>query len=137
MKQIPDYKNTEEYQKGIAVFKSKYEPTHISMLDDLYRLSPELADVVVAHGLYDIWERKTSSLSVREKELITLSSLITENAVHKEIIAHAYNCLNIGVSKQQIIELLVLLTLYIGVPKVILSSKLIQEAFDLFDKRPA
>lgn len=129
-----DYKNTDAYKKGIEVFKSKYEPTHLKLIDKLYAFSPELADVVVAHGFNDIWTNKTSNLTVREKEIAVLSSLITSCTVHSEIKAHAQCLLNVGVSKEEIKALLVLLTLYIGVPKVIVAMGLINEAFDEYDQ---
>jgi 4-carboxymuconolactone decarboxylase len=128
-----DYKDSLEYKKGIEVYKSKYEAHRLKLLDDLYDFSPELADVVVAHGLSDIWVNKTANLSVPEKEIAVLASLITSCTVHSEIKAHAQCLLNVGVSKEQIKELLVLLTLYIGVPKIVVAFRLIKEAFDEYD----
>ncbi len=130
----PDYKNTPAYKKGVDVFNSKYEPYKKKLLDDLYQFSPELADVVVAHGLCDIWDVKTPTLSVQEKEIAVLASLITSCTVHAEIKAHTECLLNVGVSKQKIIDMLVLLTLYIGVPKVIVAMKIINETFIEYDK---
>ena len=71
---------------------------------------------------------------MREKEIAVLSSLITSCTVPSEIKAHTECLLNVGVSKEQIKELLVLLTLYIGVPKVIMAMKLIDEAFAEYDR---
>jgi len=132
-----DYKNTESYQKGLEYFLSKYEPHHIEILNKLYAFSPALADVVVSFGLCDIWLNKTAQLTDREKEIAVLASLVTSGTVHKEIKAHAQCLLNKGMSKEQIKELLVLLTLYIGVPKVILASQLIDEAFIEYDRSNA
>jgi 4-carboxymuconolactone decarboxylase len=130
-----DYKNTSEYKKGIEYFLSKYDPKHIEILDKLYAFSPALADVVVSFGLHDIWKVKTANLTDREKEIATFSSLVTSCTVHKEIKAHTICMLNVGMTKEQIKELLALLSLYIGVPKVILASTLVQEAFDEYDKQ--
>jgi alkylhydroperoxidase/carboxymuconolactone decarboxylase family protein YurZ len=68
-------KEQENYKKGIAAFKRRYSAEHINIIDHLYELSPEFADVVVGHGLYDIWEVKTKNLTLREKEIATLASL--------------------------------------------------------------
>lgn len=127
-------KDSPDYQKGMEVFRSKYEPGHVALLDDIYAFSPKLAEVVVAHGLGDIWGNKTSGLSVPEREIAVLSSLITGGTVHSEIKAHALCLLNVGITKDQIKDLLVLLTLYIGVPKVLVAMKLINEAFMEYDK---
>jgi 4-carboxymuconolactone decarboxylase len=128
----PDYKKSENYKKGVETRASKYEPTPINPLDTLYDFSPELADVVV-HGLGDIWVNKTPNLSVQMKEIAVLSSLITHGAVQIEVKNHAQCLLNVGVTKQQIKELLVLLTLYIGVPKVLLARASVDEAFKEYD----
>lgn len=130
----PDYKSSPDYQKGLDVFDSKYDPGHKSLIDDLYQFSPDLADVVVAHGLSDIWVTKTPSLSVLEKEIAVLSSLISGGTVPYEIKAHTHCLLNVGATKEQIKELLVLLTLYIGVPKVIFAMNIVNEAFEEYDK---
>ncbi len=128
-----DYRASENYQKGVATRASKYEPTPVNPLETLYEFSPELADVVVAHGLGDIWVNKTPNLSVQMKEIAVLSSLITSGAVQIEVKNHAQCLLNVGVTKQQIKELLILLTLYIGVPKVLLARVSIDEAFKEYD----
>jgi 4-carboxymuconolactone decarboxylase len=128
-----DYRDSKEYKKGVEVYASKYEPQRLKRLDELYEFSPELADVVIAHGLSDIWVNKTPSLSVKEKEIAVLASLITSCTVHSEIKAHAQCLLNVGITKEQIKELLVLMTLYIGVPKVIVAFRLIDEAFKEYD----
>jgi 4-carboxymuconolactone decarboxylase len=128
-----DYRDSKEYKKGLEVYASKYEPQQVKRLDSLYEFSPALADVVISHGLCDIWVNKTPNLSVQQKEIAVLASLITSCTVHSEIKAHAQCLLNVGVTKEQIKELLVLLTLYIGVPKVSVARRLIEEAFSEYD----
>jgi 4-carboxymuconolactone decarboxylase len=128
-----NFKESESYKKGVEVYSSKYEPQRLNRLDSLYEFSPELADVVISHGLCDIWVNKTPSLSVQEKEIAVLASLITSCTVHSEIKAHAQCLLNVGVTREKIKELLVLLTLYIGVPKIIVAKQLIEEAFNEYD----
>jgi 4-carboxymuconolactone decarboxylase len=132
-----DYRNSENYKKGIEVYASKYEPQRLKGLEALYEFSPALADVVISHGLCDIWVNKTPNLSVQEKELAVLTSLITSCTVHSEIKAHTQCLLNVGVTKEKIKDLLILLTLYIGVPKVAVAKQLIEEAFTEYDSARA
>lgn len=70
---------------------------------------------------------------MQEEEFAVLASLITSCTVHSEIKAHAQCLLNVGVTKEKIKELLVLLTLYIGVSKIIVAKELIEEAFMEYD----
>jgi 4-carboxymuconolactone decarboxylase len=129
-----DYRDSTNYKKGLEIYASKYEPQRVKRLDALYEFSPALADVVLSHGLCDIWTNKTPNLSVQQKEIAVLASLITSCTVHSEIKAHTECLLNVGVTKDQIKELLVLLTLYIGVPKVGVARVLIEEAFAEYDQ---
>lgn len=132
-----DYRDSENYKKGIEVYASKYEPQRLKRLEALYEFSPDLADVVISHGLCDIWVNKTPNLSVQEKEIAVLASLITSCTVHSEIKAHAQCLLNVGVTKEKIKDLLILLTLYIGVPKIVVARQLIEEAFTEYDSARA
>jgi len=79
---MDNYKESADYKLGIKVFDSKYEKSHKKVLDNLYEFSPKLAHLIVAHGLGDIWGRKTVGLTVKEKELAVLSSLTTVGNDH-------------------------------------------------------
>jgi alkylhydroperoxidase/carboxymuconolactone decarboxylase family protein YurZ len=62
-----------------------------------------------------------------------LSSLITSCSALSEIKSHTKCLLHSGVTREQIKQLLILLTLYIGVPKIVVARNLIKEAFKEFD----
>lgn len=127
-----DYRNTPEYKRGMEIFKSKHPPASLKMIDEMYRLSPELADVIMAHGVYDIWERKTPNLTVQEKEIASLAVLI-EQQNSREIKSHVFTCLKLGITKERILELLVFLTLYTGVPKLVIAFGHAKEAFEEYE----
>lgn len=128
-----DYRNTPEYKRGMEIFKSKHPSANLKMIDEMYRLSPELADVIIAHGVYDIWERKTQHLTVQEKEIASLAVLI-EQQNPLEIKSHVFTCLKLGITKERILELLVFLTLYSGVPKLVIAYHHTKEAFEEYDR---
>ncbi|VEB35543.1 carboxymuconolactone decarboxylase family protein [Legionella cherrii] len=78
--------------------------------------------------------KKTPTLSLREKELMVLASIITDNTVQFEVALHTENCLLQGVTKAEIIEMLMLLTLYVGQPKILNCLDAVKQAFNNFDK---
>lgn len=128
-----EYRSTPEYKKGMEIFSSKHPPQNLKMIDEMYHLCPELADVLIAHGVYDIWERKTPSLTMQEKEIASLAVLI-EQQNRLEIKAHVFTCLKLGISKKRILELFVFLTLYSGVPKLVVAYHCAKEAFEDYDR---
>jgi len=122
-----------DYTKGMEGFDKRYLPYKKQLIESLQQFSPDFADVVVRHGLYEIWEEYTPNLTYREKEIATIAALITENTVMEEITAHTENCLVQGMTKQQVMEILILLSLYIGVPKVMNVMDAVKKAFTNYD----
>ena len=129
-----DYKATERYKEGIKLMQEKYEQEVIDSVDSkLYEFCPELADLVASHGMVEIWKEKTSSFSTKEKELFVFSALVAQGGCNEEFEGHVYNALKMGNSKQQVKELLILLTLYVGVPKVLDKLPYVMKAFSKYD----
>lgn len=131
---MTDYKNSDKYKAGIKLMQEKYEQLVIDSVDKgLYEFSPELADLVVSHGMAEVWGEKTSSLALKDKEMLIAAALIAQGGCDEEFEGHIYNSLSVGNSKQQIKEMLILLTLYVGVPKVLAKLPYVQKAFKKFD----
>lgn len=130
-----NYKDSDRYQIGIKMMQEKYEQSVIDSIDKtLYEFSPELADLVVSHGMAEVWGEKTSSIALKDKELLIAATLIAQGGCNEEFEGHIFNSLNVGNSKQQIKDLLTLLTLYVGVPKVLEKLPYVIKAFKKFDE---
>lgn len=131
---MKDYKNSDKYKAGIKLMQEKYEQSVIDSVDKgLYEFSPELADLVVSHGMAEVWGEKTSSIALKDKEMLIAAALIAQGGCDEEFEGHIYNSLSVGNSKQQVKDLLALLTLYVGVPKVLAKLPYVQKAFKKFD----
>ncbi|KTC82672.1 Carboxymuconolactone decarboxylase family protein [Legionella cherrii] len=125
---------SKDYESGIEAIKKRYLPKAMDLLKDIESFSPDLADIIVRQGIHEIWQEKTPTLSLREKELMVLASIITDNTVQFEVALHTENCLLQGVTKAEIIEMLMLLTLYVGQPKILNCLDAVKQAFNNFDK---
>lgn len=129
-----NYKDSDKYKTGIKMMEEKYEQSVIDSVDKgLYEFSPELADLVVSHGMAEVWGEKTSSIALKDKEMLIAATLIAQGGCDEEFEGHIYNSLNVGNSKQQVKDLLTLLTLYVGVPKVLEKLPYVMKAFKKFD----
>lgn len=124
---------SKDYTSGIEAIKKRYLPKAMDLLKDIESFSPDLADIIVRQGIHEIWQEKTPTLSMREKELMVLASIITDNTVQFEVALHTENCLLQGVTKAEIIEMLMLLTLYVGQPKILNCLDAVKQAFNNFD----
>jgi len=81
---------------------------HHEMYPDLYKLS-------VGHLFGDIWTRKP--LSLRERELITLTTVVNQ-AYASGIRSHIRSAMHLGITKAEIMELLIQIGAYAGWPRM-------------------
>ena len=114
------------YIEGLAEMKAKKHPS-IHLIEEIEAMSPALAEVIVAHGVGEIWGKMTPHLTKIEKEIASFAALIDQGALD-EVKAHAFTCLTLGFTKEKLLELLVFLTLYCGVPKVVIAFSVVKEA---------
>ncbi len=93
----------------------------------LGEVAPKLLELT-EHVLYgDVWERP--GLSMRDRSLITLSSLIALNRT-EVIPLHLERALDNGVTRDEIAELITHLAFYSGWPTAVSASLLAKEVFD-------
>jgi len=76
---------------------------------------PDLYDLSVGHLFGDIWTRK--HLNVRDRELITLT-IVAVLAYGSGIQSHCRSALHLGITKEQIMELLLQVGAYAGWPRM-------------------
>jgi 4-carboxymuconolactone decarboxylase len=73
---------------------------------------PDLYDLTVGHLFGDIWSRP--HLSLRDRELITMASIIAQGRLGAQ--SHFRSAVNSGISKEEIMELIIQVGAYSGWP---------------------
>lgn len=76
----------------------------------------------------DIYNR--SGLDLRLREVITLSSLISQGASSGQIRLHMISLLNLGFAKEELIELIIQCIPNVGFPKILDAVTIAKEVFD-------
>ena len=69
-------------------------------------------------------------LGKRERELVILSSLATQGYAQEELRSHINMALNVGISKEEILEVFIQLAVYAGFPVAVNAVFLAKEVFD-------
>lgn len=72
----------------------------------------------------DAWSRPV--LAPREKELVVLASLITQGCVEDEVRQHVHTAQARGLEREEILEIVILLAAYVGVPRTLNALALLQ-----------
>ncbi|OEH92094.1 carboxymuconolactone decarboxylase family protein [Bacillus solimangrovi] len=97
----------------------------IKSLESLRDFSEDLAKYVVEFAYGEIHSR--DHFTLREKELLTLSSLLAQPGCENALRFHYRAALNIGMSKQELIEIIIHCLPYVGFPKAMQGIEVLQE----------
>ena len=95
------------------------------VVETFAQISPDFAQMIVNFGYGDLYTRE--AFSDREKELIAVSSLVSQGKTGLPLKAHIQGMLNVGWTKNDIIELFIFLTGYVGFPSTVEAFKTLQE----------
>ena len=81
----------------------------------------------VFHRTQVIYSRE--SLSLQQKQLVTISSLVTQGCVPEELKMHIVGGVNAGLTKDQILDVCVHCIPYVGFPRVTVALETAHEVF--------
>jgi 4-carboxymuconolactone decarboxylase len=104
------------YEKGIAAMQEMFSEEMRAGMRGMKEISPDFWDMIVSFGFVDIYGRGT--LSIKQREIITLTTLITQGAFD-QVGVHVQAALNVGVTEQEIKEVIIHCAAYTGFPKAI------------------
>lgn len=88
-----------------------------NVIKSLADISPDLGKFIVEFAFGDIYTRKV--LDLQERELITITSLLTAGGCEPQLEVHINGSLNVGIAPQKVIEAFLQCIPYTGFPKVI------------------
>jgi 4-carboxymuconolactone decarboxylase len=88
-----------------------------NVIKSLEDIAPDLGKFIVEFAFGDIYTRE--GLTTEEREMITLSSLLTAGGCEPQLEVHINGALNIGISPEKVIEIFLQCIPYTGFPKVL------------------
>lgn len=88
-----------------------------NVIKSLEDIAPDLGKFIVEFAFGDIYTRE--GLTTEEREMITLSSLLTAGGCEPQLEVHIGGALNVGISPEKVIETFLQCIPYTGFPKVL------------------
>lgn len=105
------------FEKGMKQLKEIDGAGGENVIKSLEDVSPDLGRFIVEFAFGDIYTRK--ELSLKERELITISSLLTAGDCAPQLEVHINGALNVGITPYKIIETFLQCIPYTGFPRVL------------------
>ena len=111
---------------GLAAYASQFDMPASEVFGHLSSLiGPRMAEEAICAAGGGAWEEGT--LSLRERSMIVLASLITQGGADARLRGHVRWAIRHGVTPEQIEELATLLAIYAGYPRAATAMELIRD----------
>ena len=123
--------NNKRYEAGLHAMEELFTQDVRNGMEGIKNISPDLWEMIVSFGFGDLYSR--SALSYAQREVITLTSLITQGAFD-QLRVHLQAALRVGLTKEEIIEIIIHCAGYVGFPKAVQSMGIAGEVFKEMEK---
>ncbi|WP_455274421.1 carboxymuconolactone decarboxylase family protein [Rhizobium herbae] len=117
----------ERRERGAAVIQSLNNGMTQPTLEGMRREFPFLAEATEAYALGDVWSRPGLDNRTRQLAAVAAFAAIGETAFMR---VHAGYALNIGVSEEELKEIIYMVTVPAGFPKAIAASQVLSQLFE-------
>jgi len=98
------------------------------VVDALSRTSPDFARYVIEYPYGDVFCRE--GLTDQQRELATVAALTAMGTAEPELRVHIHGALNVGVTEKEIVETMIVMSVYAGFPAAIHGLRVAEEVFE-------
>jgi len=121
------FMSDDRLKRGSDLVSQIYGNIGAEFLAQVREVAPDLPRYVREFAFGDIYSR--SGLDPKTRELIIISALATQGDTEHEIRAHAHGAMNLGVSREELVETVMQLAPYAGFPRTISAMRVIAGVF--------
>ena len=127
----PDMTQSQRQEKGRQVIAEASKQAGQPALDKLEKDFPFLADSTLEYALGEVWARQV--LDPKTRQLVAVSAMAAQGTLPQMKI-HAGYALNYGVTRDELREVIYMMTVTSGFPRALNAANALQEVFDEHDK---
>lgn len=113
---MPENENN-RLKRGQAKLQEVDAEAATNVMSGLADVAPDIATYIEEFAFGDIYSR--SGLDLKQREMITVTSLLTQGDTAAQLEVHINGCLNVGLTKQEVVESFIQCLPYVGFPKVL------------------
>lgn len=126
--------STDRFSRGQQALSRIHGHVGEGVIQALQDIAPDFARMIIEFPYGDVYARGV--LSPRERQIATIASLTTQGNAGKELKAHIQGALNVGCTRQEVIEILMQMAVYAGFPAALNGIMVAKELFDELDQSP-
>lgn len=115
------------FQRGLEAMRALDAENAERLEDALKEIAPDMYRRIVEFAFGDILSRP--GLSAATREIVTLSALSAMGTAQPQLRVHINGALNVGVRRDEIVEIFMQIAVYAGIPAALNSLYLAKEVF--------
>jgi 4-carboxymuconolactone decarboxylase len=117
----------ERFERGWETVGKINGPARDQQFSNLGEIAPDFARWIVESVYADVLSRP--ELSLRDREIATVAALAAMGNAPAQLRAHIDGALNVGLGRQEIVEVIAQMAVYAGVPAAINGLLIAKQAF--------
>ena len=121
--------DSDRYCQGWQTLKEIDGDAGERVIAGLQTVAPDLAHYVIEFAFGDIYARPT--LDLKSREIATIAALTALGNARDQLKVHIHAALNVGCSREEIIEVVMQMAVYAGFPAAINGMSVVREVFDV------
>jgi 4-carboxymuconolactone decarboxylase len=115
------------FERGLERLKEIDGAAGERVLESLADICPDLGRYIVEFGFGDVYSRP--GLDLKQREIATIAALTALGTATPQLKVHIAAGLNVGLSREEIVETIVQMSLYAGFPAALNGMFAAQEVF--------
>lgn len=119
--------HSERYLRGAAQLEAVDGPAGLRVVEGLTQTFPDFAAYVLEYPFGDIYARP--ALPLREREIATVAALCAMGNAAPQLRVHIHAALHVGCTPQEIVEVVMQMSVYAGFPAALNGLAAVREVF--------
>lgn len=118
---------TERWNRGLATLQAIDAAQVGRIVEGLRDIAPDFARYLVEFAFGDLYARP--GLALRERQIATLAALTVLGTAAPQLKAHIHGALNVGCTREEVVEVIMQMALYGGFPAALNALALAKTVF--------
>ena len=123
----------DRYERGLEKLKEVDGEAGATIIEGLKDIAPDLARYVIEFPFGDIYSRP--GLDLKSREIAAVAALTALGTATPQLKVHINGALNVGLSRQEVVEIIIQMVVYAGFPAALNGMFTAKEVFQERDEK--
>ncbi len=125
--------SSDRYERGLEKLKEVDGEAGETVIEGLKDIAPDLARYVIEFPFGDVYCRP--GLDLKSREIAAVAALTALGTATPQLKVHINGALNVGLSRQEVVEIIIQMTVYAGFPAALNGMFAAKEVFQERDEK--